>query len=144
MSSVGTTVGYVKAQANHIKIGDAFLRSLLQTNADLASKWGTDFMRVPEEEVCTEYFFSCVATYVSSVHVIEPGNKNAGQCFDSSTAEIVFNSLLNQTKERLKESSSPKKTVCGHAQRAARTRRAARSAPPITTGLKPRLPADGL
>lgn len=144
MASHGTSKGYVDAQANQRRIGDAFLRHIATSNPEHAARWGDDFMQVPEAEICAQDFWGMFATYIATIAIIAPGNKNSGQHYDNQTAEIILNSVLLQTKERLKSSSSAQKTVAKHAQRAARTRRAARSAPPITTGLKPRLPADGL
>ena len=104
MSSKGTAVNTMQGAANHRRIGNLFLESARKTNPETA-KWGTDIMQVPEEEILTEYFFGMLATYLACVYEISDGNANAGKGFSSASAEIVFNGILDQTRERARKTS---------------------------------------
>ena len=118
MSSKGTAVNTMQGAANHRRIGNLFLESARKTNPETA-KWGTDIMQVPEEEILTEYFFGMLATYLACVYEISDGNANAGKGFSSASAEIVFNGILDQTRERArKTSASEQKTVRARGTRA--------------------------
>ena len=86
------------------------LEALKSTNPEQHARWGGEIMQVPEADVATEFFFGMFATYISSVYVI-PSGKNAGQGYHSQSAEVVFNDILNQTRERLKHSTLPQTQV---------------------------------
>ena len=111
MAATGSSTSHQKAEKRQLAIGNDVLKYVKDTDSALHAKWGDKFLEVPEAEVCTEYFFGMVATYIAQVAVIEPGRINAGQGYDNQTAEIFFNGLLFQTKERLKGSTSSQTQV---------------------------------
>ena len=111
MKSTGTSGGYVASMQNHRRIANCFLAHTATSNPEDHAKWGEDIMLVPELEVTTEYFFGLFATYISSVHVINSKDKSGGEGYASVTAEVIFNSVLNQTRERLKSSTCPQTQV---------------------------------
>jgi len=81
-----------------------------------AQELGVDFMKVPEMEAMTEYFWGMLATYLTTVYISPPGTTNPNQHLGSSTAEIYFNSLLSMTRERLRLSTLPQTKVCARAR----------------------------
>ena len=92
-------------------MGNLFLKHAHESNALESANWGDDIMAVPEKEVATELFFGLLSTYLATVYVIPKGNVNADQGLDNQTAEIYFNGILNQTRERLKKSEEPQTKV---------------------------------
>lgn len=116
MIAKGNADNTVKAQANHLKIGNQFLEHAGAVNEGLSARLGVDFMKVPETEAMTEYFWGMLATYLATVYVSPPGTTNANQHLGSGTAEIYFNGLLNMTRERLRLSTLPQTKVCARAR----------------------------
>lgn len=110
MAATGTSASTIKAAVNHVRIGNLFLEHISKENADLSARWGKDFLKVPETEICTEYFFGMVATYLASVYISE-GGASKGNHISSTTAELYFNALLNMTKERLRLSTQQQTQV---------------------------------
>lgn len=127
MAATGTSASTIKAAVNHVRIGNLFLEHISKENADLSARWGKDFLKVPETEICTEYFFGMVATYLASVYISE-GGASKGNHISSTTAELYFNALLNMTKERLRLSTQQQTQVmCTPAHSLAHARALARA-----------------
>ncbi len=105
MQTKGSAANTLKATANHIEFGNGFLEYAAQANEGLGAKWGTDILNVPEAEICTEYFFEMLATYLTTTYKIPDGSRNHGLCLSSGTAEVYFNALLNMTRERVRLST---------------------------------------
>ena len=116
MIAKGNADNTVKAQVNHLKIGNLFLEHAGAVNEGLCARLGVDFMKVPEMEAMTEYFWGMLATYLTTVYISPPGTTNPNQHLGSSTAEIYFNSLLSMTRERLRLSTLPQTKVCARAR----------------------------
>ena len=102
MQTAGNAVNTLKAAANHLEFGNGFLEYAGQANEGLSARWGADFTKVPEAELCTEYFFEMLATYLTTVYIIPDGARNQGSRLSSGTAEVYFNALLNMTRERVR------------------------------------------
>jgi hypothetical protein len=117
MIAKGNADNTVKAQVNHLKIGNLFLEHAGAVNEGLCARLGVDFMKVPEMEAMTEYFWGMLATYLTTVYISPPGTTNPNQHLGSSTAEIYFNSLLSMTRERLRLSTLPQTKVCARAEK---------------------------
>ena len=111
MASTGSSAGYKSAQENHLRIGNNFLSHTETSNPADHERWGSDFMQVPEVEVNTIYFWGMAGTFIATVAVIKPGHKNAGQGYDSQSAEVIFNGLMNSQRERFKHSASTRTKV---------------------------------
>lgn len=111
MLAAGNADNTIKAAANHLKIGNSFVIHVGNVNSGLSPRLGADYLKVPEAEAMTEYFFGLLASYLASVYISPPGTTNSGQHLSSSTAEIYFNALLNMQKERFRLSPLPQSKV---------------------------------
>ena len=111
MLAAGNADNTIKAAANHLKIGNSFVIHVGNVNSGLSPRLGADYLKVPEAEAMTEYFFGLLASYLASVYISPPGTTNPGKHLSSSTAEIYFNALLNMQKERFRLSPLPQSKV---------------------------------
>ena len=64
MAATGSSTSHQKAEKRQLAIGNDVLKYVKDTDSALHAKWGDKFLEVPEAEVCTEYFFGMVATYL--------------------------------------------------------------------------------
>jgi hypothetical protein len=105
MTAAGGSKSWVGSKANHVKIGDSFLQYISESDdADLSERWGLSWDKVPEKEAAGREIFGHLATYLAEVYIIPPGNKNAGQHYDQSTADGVWGGLVQTVRHRFEKS----------------------------------------
>jgi hypothetical protein len=99
MTAQGASADWIKAKANHRRIGNLFLEHLAASNAELSEEWGKEWDELREEAVTTHDFWGLLATYLVSVYVIAPGTTNAGEHLDEKSALSTWRGLFNQMKQ---------------------------------------------
>ncbi|KOO33136.1 hypothetical protein Ctob_016278, partial [Chrysochromulina tobinii] len=104
MASIGQSKQTVQARAKQLKDGNAFLNYIETASEDgeLATRWGTVWEEVSEEELGQRDIWAHLATYFVEVHRIEEGVKNAGELLDINTAQV--DRLINQARNALEHS----------------------------------------
>ena len=105
MASGDTSKTWASSRANYISVGTDFLKYTAEHDEELATRWGTSWVNVPEAEACSREIFSRLATYLAEVHTIKEGRKKAGSHFDSSTAEACWSDLVQGNRQRFSSST---------------------------------------
>lgn len=100
MQAKGNSVSWTSAQANHIKVFDKFLEYIAEHDEALSVRWGKAFAEVPEAEACANEIWGHLATFLAEVYIIPPGQVNAGQHYNASSAQGAWSNLLQLTKLR--------------------------------------------
>jgi Trp operon repressor len=113
MASIGQSKQTVQARAKQLKDGNAFLNYIETASEDgeLATRWGTVWEEVSEEELGQRDIWAHLATYFVEVHRIEEGVKNAGEPLDINTAHGKWTGLINQARNALEHSTNAKAKV---------------------------------
>ena len=113
MASIGQSKQTVQARAKQLKDGNAFLNYIETASEDgeLATRWGTVWEEVSEEELGQRDIWAHLATYFVEVHRIEEGVKNAGELLDINTAHGKWTGLINQARNALEHSTNAKAKV---------------------------------
>ena len=112
MKSVGTSVATQQARANQRAKGDAFLKYIQETDADLSARWGEVWSSVPEAELTQETIWGHFATWLSDVYVIPAGEKNQGEMLKIKPAHGIWGGLLYQARGALASSTRQETKVC--------------------------------
>ena len=120
MASIGQSKQTVQARAKQLKDGNAFLNYIETASEDgeLATRWGTVWEEVSEEELGQRDIWAHLATYFVEVHRIEEGVKNAGELLDINTAQV--DRLINQARNALEHSIRMRRQRCDVPDRVAR------------------------
>ena len=88
-------------------MADAFLIYIKGVDAELSARWGQSWVEVPEAEAASTELFGFLATYLAEVHMSYPQATyvNAGQHYDTKTAEGIWSGLVQTVKVRFGKST---------------------------------------
>ena len=101
MQGGGESESWVQQTKNQLRVADLFLKHINDTTSALATKWGDDWTKVPEEYAASEEIFGHLATFLVETYRIDKNSPiRAGEKLGKRSAVAIWSGLLQQNYKR--------------------------------------------
>ena len=101
MQGGGESESWVQQTKNQLRVADLFLKHINDTTSALATKWGDDWTKVPEEYAASEEIFGHLATFLVETYRIDKNSPiRPGEKLGKRSAVAIWSGLLQQNFKR--------------------------------------------
>lgn len=107
MAAAGAAKPTQDSRANQLTIANACLQWL--PDPELKAQAGDDWTKIPEAIICAYLIWRFLATYLSEVHEIAAGKRNAGKHLKN--VEAIWSGLFHESSVRISAGSSDESKV---------------------------------